>query len=209
MLKLFCSLNELTAVVEVAVSESKKTVSAVAAAVVGIGLLFAPSAVGQERPPAEPHPGESRSLLSPEVYSIEVHNHASAGFSISLSISSGWEAFDGAYLCEPNGFCRITSPFSSRTFRWPAPVYLANPPRGTSTHSYDFELRPKSPVGWVEGRPFGSAGLEIDVTVYIEVTNGVVSSIYCYVDYPSSYLGPFRRSDWYPPLLYQGRWYSY
>ena len=140
--------------------------------------------------------------------SIEVHNHGSAGFSISLDVSSGWEAFDGAYLCEPDGLCRVTSPLSSFVFRWPAPVYLANPPRGTSTHSYDFELRPKSLDGWVEGRPFLSDGFEIDVTVYIEVTDGSVSAIYCWVSYPTAYLGPFRRESYYPPLIYYGTWYD-
>ena len=195
----------------IAFSKSKieKTAAAVVVGVVGIGLLLAPSAVGQERPPAEPHVGRSLSLLSPEVYSIKVRNRGSSGFSISLSIGPGWEAFDGAKLCDSSGLCSVSSPLSSGTYRWPASVYLANPPRGTSTHSYSFTLRPKSRDGWSGGRPFSSDGLEIDVTVYVEVTNGSVSFIYCYVDYPSYYLGPFRRSDWYPPLLYQGRWYSY
>ena len=187
-------------------SKIEKTAAAV---VVGVGLLSAPLAVGQERPPDEPIPTDLPSLLSPEVYSVKVRNHGSSGFSFSLSIGPGWEAFRGAYLCEPNGHCHVSSPLSSRTFRWPAPVYSANPPRGTSTHSYSFTLKPKSRDGWAGGRPYSSDGLEIDVTVYIEVTNGSVSSIYCYVDYPSNYLGPSRRSDRYPPLLYQGRWYSY
>ncbi len=189
-------------------SKIKETAAAVVVGVVGVGLLFAPSAVGQERPPDEPLPSDSPTLLSPYVNSIEVHNHSSSGFSISLDVGSGWEAFDGAYLCEPDGLCRISSPLSSFVFRWPDSVYMANPPRGTSTYSYDFELRPKSRDGWVDGRPFFSDGFEIDVTVYIEVTDGYVSAIYCYVDYPTVYLGPFRRSDYYPPLIYYGTWYD-
>ena len=188
-------------------SKIKETAAAVVAGVVGVGLLFAPLAVGQERPPDEPRPSDSPTLLSPYVNSIEVHNHASSGFSISLDVS-GWEAFGGAYLCDVEDRCLHWSPLSSRRFRWPAPVYLANPPEGTSTHSYSFTLKPRLSEGLAEYRPFSSAGLEIDVTVYIEVTDGYVSAIYCYVDYPTVYLGPFRRSDYYPPLIYFGTWYD-
>lgn len=188
-------------------SKIEKTAAAVVAGVVGIGLLLAPSVVGQERPPDEPRPSDSPTLLSPYVNSIEVHNHASSGFSISLDVS-GWEAFGGAYLCDVEDRCLHWSPLSSRRFRWPAPVYLANPPEGTSTHSYSFTLKPRLSEGLAEYRPFSSAGLEIDVTVYIEVTDGYVSAIYCYVDYPTVYLGPFRRSDYYPPLIYFGTWYD-
>ena len=59
----------------------------------------------------------------------------------------------------------------------------------------------------LRGRPVSSAGLAIDVTVYIEVTDGAVSSIYCWVSYPSTYLGPFRRESYYPYLIYLGTWY--
>lgn len=82
------------------------------------------------------------------------------------------------------------------------------PPRGTSRHSYSFTLQPLVSEGVARGRPFSSAGLEIDVTVYIEVTDGYVSAIYCYVDYPTAYLGPFRRDSYYPYLFYQGNWYA-
>lgn len=198
-----------------AVSESKKAVSALAAAVVvGIGLLTAHSAVGRQRPPNKPRPSDSPSLVSTYINSVKVHNHASAGFSISLDVSSGWAAFGGVSFCYPDpddpdewDTCSTESSTRSRTFRWPASVYLANPPRGTSYHSYRFTLEPRLNEGVARGRPFSSAGLEIDVTVYIEVTDGSVSSIYCYVDYPSAYLGPFRRSDYYPPLIYFGTWY--
>ena len=221
MLTRFVGFNWLAVCVAAVVSESKKAVSAVAAAVVGIGLLSAPLAVGQERPPDESLPSDSPSLLSPYVNSVEVHNHSSSGFSISVDFGSGWEAFGGAQLCEWHSFsfgggswfCFV-SDTSSGTYRWPAPVYLANPPRGTSTHSYDFKIRPKLREGLAEGRPYTSEGLDIDLTVYIEVTDGAVSSIYCWLSYPSTYLGPFRRSSYYPYLIYQGTtyvngfWYS-
>ena len=42
MSKIFCSIQNLAACVAAAVSESKKTVPAVAAAVVSIGLLLSP-----------------------------------------------------------------------------------------------------------------------------------------------------------------------
>ena len=195
-----------------AVSKSKEAAPAVAAAVVGIGLLSAPSTVGQTRP------SDSPSLLSPYVNSVEVHNHGSAGFSISLDVGSGWEVFGGAELCEwddsaSTWLCSV-SEFSSDTYRWPASVYLANPPRGTSYHSYDFKLSPKLPVSLAGGRFYSAEGLDIDVTVYIEVTDGSVFAIYCWVSYPSVYLGPFRRSSDYPYLIYQGLtyvdgwWYS-
>lgn len=145
--------------------------------------------------------------MSTYINSVEVHNHSSSGFSISVNLGSGWEAFGGAYLCDSRGHCDSGSLLSSGTFRWPASVYMLNPPRGTSYHSYSFTLQPLVSEGVARGRPFSSAGLEIDVTVYIEVTDGAVSSIYCYVDYPSAYLGPFRRSDYYPYLLYLGNWY--
>ncbi len=189
-------------------SKMEKMAAAVVVGVVGIGLLSVPSAVGQERPPDEPLPSDSPSLLSPEVYSVKVRNRGSSGFSISLSIGPGWEAFDGAKLCDPSGLCSVSSPLSSGTYRWPASVYSANPPRGTSTQSYSFTLRPKSRDGWSGGRPFSSDGLEIDVTVYIEVTDGSVSAIYCWLSYPSNYLGPFRRSSCYPPLIYYGTRYE-
>ena len=196
----------LAVCVAAAVLDLKKAVSAVVAGVVGIGLLFAPSAVGQT----------SSSFLSPYVNSIEVHNHASAGFSISLDVSSGWEAFGGANFCyqlpAPDSRwrrCHTDSSTRSPTYRWPDSVYMANPPKGTSTHSYSFIVDPFYGATFdVAGNVVSSAGLEIDVTVYIEVTDGSVSSIYCWVSYPSTYLGPFRRGSYYPYLLYLGNWYS-
>ena len=205
----------MAACVAAAISQSKKAVSAAAAAVFGVGLLLAPSAVGQQRPPAEHHAGLSVSLLSPFVNSVEVHNHSSSGFSISVDFGSGWEAFGGAELCEwysyPFGggiWTCHASDTSSRTYRWPDSVYLANPPEGTSTHSYDFKIRPKLKEGVAEGRVFSSAGLDIDLTVYIEVTDGSVSAIYCWLSYTSYYLGPYRLESYYPYLLYLGTWYS-
>ncbi len=154
-------------------SKMEKTAAAVVVGVVGVGLLFAPLAVGQERPPDEPLPSDSPTLLSPYVNSVEVHDHSSSGFSISVDFGSGWEAFGGAELCEwhssPFGvsgwFC-FASNTSSGIYRWPASVYLANPPRGTSTHSYDFKIRPKLKEGLADGRTFSSEGLDIDLTVY-------------------------------------------
>ena len=187
-------------------SKIKETAAAVVVGVVGVGLLFAPSAVGQT----------SSSFLSPYVNSIEVHNHASAGFSISLDVSSGWEAFGGANFCyqfpAPDSRwrrCHTDSSTRSPTYRWPDSVYMLYPPEGTSTESYSFVVDPWS-GGTLDaaGNIVSSSGLEIDVTVYIEVTDGSVSAIYCWVSYPSTYLGPFRRSDYYPPLIYHGTWYD-
>ncbi len=42
----------------------------------------------------------------------------------------------------------------------------------------------------------------------IEVTDGSVSTIYCWVSYPSAYLGPYRLESYYPYLLYLGNWYA-
>ncbi len=187
-------------------SKIKETAAAVVVGVVGIGLLFAPSAVGQT---------SSRSFLSPYVNSIEVHNHSSAGFSISLDVGSGWEAFGGANFCypdpdAPDGWdtCSTESSTRSVTYRWPDSVYMLNPPEGTSTHSYNFRIQPEYGGTFdAAGRPVSSAGLAIDVTVYIEVTDGAVSSIYCWVSYPSTYLGPFRLESYYPYLIYQGTTY--
>ena len=131
-------------------SKIKETAAAVVVGVVGIGLLFSPSLVGQERPSDEPLPSDSRSLLSPYVNSIEVHNHGSVGFSISLDVGSGWEAFGGANFCypdpdAPDGWdtCSTESSTRSVTFRWPDSVYMLNPPEGTSTHSYNFRIQPE------------------------------------------------------------------
>ena len=186
-------------------SKFEKTAAAVVVGVVGVGLLFAPSAVGQT---------SSRSFLSPYVNSIEVHNEGSAGFSISLDVGSGWAAFGGSDFCyqDPaDGFrwCNTSTSVRSPVYRWPDSVYLAYPPEGTSTESYEFKLRPLYGATFdAAGNIVSSAGLAIDLTVYIEVTDGSVSAIYCWVNYPSTYLGPFRRSDYYPPLIYYGTWYD-
>ena len=192
-------------------SKIEKTAAAVVVGIVGIGFLFAPSAVGQT---------SSRSFLSPYVNSIEVHNHASAGFSISVDVGSGWEAFGGARFCYQNPaddlrWCR-TSTFRSPVYRWPDSVYSLYPPEGTSTKSYSFSIDPLSGATFDgEGGIVSFDGLDIDITVvYIEVTDGSVSAIYSYVSYPSTYLGPFRRESYYPYLIYYGTtyingwWYS-
>ena len=136
-------------------------------------VLSAPSAVCQTRPVDAP------SLLSPEVNSVKVHNHGSNSFSLSLNIGDGWRAFHGTYLCDWTGWCSVSSSINSDVFRWPAPVYANPAPAGSSTYSYDFKITPKSPIGWAWGCPYSSAGLEIDVILYIEVTNRSVSNIYC------------------------------
>ena len=145
--------------------------------------------------------------------SIEVHNHGSAGFSISLDVSSGWSALGGPGFCywDPTLRRWCTSETSARSpiYRWPDSVYLANPPEGTSTKSYGFAVRPGvGTFGLSDGTFIYSDDLEIDVTVFIEVTDGSVSAIYCWVSYPSTYYGPYRLESYYPYLLYQGTWYS-
>ena len=189
-------------------SKIKETAASVVVGVVGVGLLFAPSAVGQT---------SSRSFLSPYVNSIEVHNEGSAGFSISLDVGSGWEAFGGAAFCYPvpdsdpkRVKCSTDSSTRSATYRRPDSVYMLNPPEGTSTHSYDFVVDPLYGGTFdAAGNVVSSDGLDIDVTVYIEVTDGSVSAIYCWVSYPSTYLGPFRRESHYPYLIYYGTTYVY
>ena len=206
-------MNQLFALIAVgldaariAFSKSKiKETAVVVVGVVGIGLLFAPSSVGQT---------SSRSFLSPYVDSIEVHNHGSAGFSISLDVGSGWEAFGGSDFCYQDPaddfrWCNTDSSTESPVYRWPDSVYLAYPLEGTSTESYDFKIRPLYGATFdAAGNIVSSAGLEADITVYIEVTDGSVSAIYCWVSYPSTYLGTFRRSSYYPPLIYYGTWYD-
>ena len=207
--------------VAVAVSESKKAVSAVAAAiVVGIGLFVALLQWGNNAPPDKPLPSDAPSLLSPYVNGIEVHNEGSAGFSISLDISSGWESFSRVNFCyqDPDDdwdWCSTESSTRSPTYRWPDSVYLAYPPEGTSTYSYGFRLRPEFGSTFdAAGNIVSSAGLAIDIEVFIEVTDGSVSAIYCWISYPSTYLGPYRLESYYPYLIYQGStyvdgwWYS-
>ena len=186
-------------------SKIKETAAAVVVGVVGIGLLLAPSAVGQDT--------SSRSFLSPYINSIEVHNHGSAGFSISLDVGAGWEAFGGSGFCyldpDEDEWCFTDSSMESPIYRWPDSVYLANPPQGTSTESYDFVVSANvGTLGFPDGTSVSSDGLDIDVTVFIEVTDGSVSAIYCWVSYPSTYYGPFRRESYYPYLLYMGNWYA-
>lgn len=168
-------------------------------AVVGFGLLSVPSAVGQDLSPFDP---TGLLLGDPEVYSVEVHNHALAGFSVEVDVGPGWGAFGGAGLCyfssRPFPRCCLSyNGLNSPVIRWPAPLYLAYPPSGTSTYSYDFKLVPKLTDGRIEGRYFISLGMEVNLTLYIEVTNGYVSNIYSYVD-----------STWCPPLIYQSRRYN-
>lgn len=151
------------AVAAVAVSESKKAVFA----------------MGQQRLPDEPLPFDAPSLLFPYVNSIEVSNHGSAGFSISLDLGAGWEAFGGAYLCDSNDVCLRWSPLSSRTFRWPASVYMLNPPRGTSYHSYSFTLWPRLDEGVARDRPLvwrlmPACTLKSQTVTFLRSTAGLV-----------------------------------
>ena len=64
-------------------------------------------------------------------------------------------------------------------------------------------------VGLRDGTIVSSDGLDIDVTVFIEVTDGSVSAIYCWVSYPYTYLGPYRRESYYPYPIYYGTTYVY
>lgn len=54
-----------------------------AAAVIGFGLLAAPSAVGRDLGPFDP---TGVPLGDPDVYSVEVYNHVSVGFSVEVDV---------------------------------------------------------------------------------------------------------------------------
>ena len=156
---------------------------------------------------------------SPSINSIEVHNHGSAGFSISVDVGSGWEAFGGPSFCyldpDEDEWCSTDSSKESPIYRWPDSVYMLNPPEGTSTESYSFYVEPTAgAVQFADGTTVSSSGLDIEITVFIEVTDGSVSAIYCWTSYPSYYLGPYRVPSYYPYLIYYGTtyvdgwWYS-
>ena len=88
MSNIFHSIYSLAACVAAVVSESKKAVSAVAAAVVGIGLFLAP----MEK--AQANHGQSN---VPIVFSVDIDTDAE---SVSWEMSFGWL----------NGYCRVVHP---------------------------------------------------------------------------------------------------
>ena len=68
--------------------------------------------------------------------------------------------------------------FESPVIRWTVPLYANLAPLGVSYYSYDFKFVPRERDGLVYGGCiYSSAGLDIHVTLYIEVTNGYVSGI--------------------------------
>ena len=86
-----CSINALLAVVASAVSESKKAVFIMEAAIaVGVGLLAAPSAVGQELFDPDPFDSTGVLLRDPDIYNVEVLNHGSVDFLVEVDVSPDW-----------------------------------------------------------------------------------------------------------------------
>ena len=153
------------------------------------------------RPPFNLPPFDLTGVLlgDPDVSSAEFHNHSSAGVSLEVNFGTGWCAFGRTGL-----HYFVSSPFS----RWclsysdlespvrPAPVYAHLAHSGVSYYSYDFKLVPKETDGRIGGRWFVSLGMEVNLTVTIEVTNGAVSVLSCSVKRQ-------RRL-----LLYQDLWYN-
>ena len=94
---LICFMSDLSdAASRISKSKIEKTEAAVG---VAFGLLAAPSVVGQELFDPSLFDPAGVLLRDPDVYSVEVHNQGSAGFSMEMDVGSdGWDQFSGSCL---------------------------------------------------------------------------------------------------------------
>lgn len=187
----------LSAVVAAAVSQSKKAVSAVAAAVVGVGLLAVPFLL---------QANDEETNDAPEVGCLWVANFGSIGFKVKFDVTVPWGVlypWDEVQLWQggdevDDGFPPV-SLFSNHC-DWlsipgfdggpplPYPGYNQNNPafeftvKGLKYHSHDIDhdftgmIPPFPSTGWIRFDVF-----EVDISLYVTVnSNGSLRSMSAY-----------------------------